>query len=134
MVNYCVLTGCRSRERNPTLHKFPTDPKIRELWTDFVRKVRPCWLGPTQHSYICSEHFEIRYFSNYSKLAKGLSTRLFLTADAVPTVYPVSVVEEFTPLAVGDEVGMSATSTHTASKVRIFCLNEFMIIIDLGII
>ena len=133
MVNYCVLTGRSSRVRNPTLHKFPTDPKIRELWIDFVRKVRPCWLGPTQHSYICSEHFENRYFSNYSKFAKGLSTRLLLTADAVPTVYTASVVEEFAPLAVGKGVGTSATSTHTTSKVRIF-LNEFMIIIDLGII
>ena len=38
------------------LHQWPKDPKFARNWSRFARNTR-MWIGPTQYSLLCSEHF-----------------------------------------------------------------------------
>jgi len=98
MVFKCSAYGCRSgydsqvTDKTVTFHAFPSDPEIRRRWItanprkDFV---------PTQHSRICSLHFqpsdfsEIRTDTNKRRL-KTVSVkrqRRHLNEDAVPSIF-----------------------------------------------
>jgi len=121
MVFKCSAYGCRSgyhsqaSDKTVTFHAFPSDPEIRGRWIranprkDFV---------PTQHSRICSLHFqpsdfsEIRTDTNKRRL-KTVSVkrqRRRLKEDAVPSVFP-NAPEYFTKPACTPRRTTKATSS-----------------------
>ncbi|KAJ8317341.1 hypothetical protein KUTeg_005245 [Tegillarca granosa] len=89
MVKHCVISSClRTRKSGVALHKFPDDNRSKQAWIDFVRIQNPNWDGPTEVSYICSNHFsEDSYGSNYIlKEETGLPCRRRLKEGAIPTM------------------------------------------------
>ena len=59
VVKRCVAAGCsNTTSATVSLHKFPSNPAIRQLWVKAVQKTRAEWKGPSEHSRLCSEHFE----------------------------------------------------------------------------
>ncbi|XP_063834368.1 THAP domain-containing protein 1-like [Ostrinia nubilalis] len=80
MVNCCII-GCKSRserkEPNITFHRFPNEPSLRNKWTECTGRVH--W-HPSQHSRICSRHFESRCFQAKKK-------GIFLRQSAKPTLF-----------------------------------------------
>ena len=77
-----------------SLFSFPKDPVLSKKWTEQVKRTRDKWLGPTKYSFLCSCHFTEDCFQPDVVVAAslGLSKRMKLKSDAIPTVFkrPVS--------------------------------------------
>ena len=89
MVNRCVAAGCSNTPSDRvSLHKFPTDPKLREKWVKQVRRTCVQWTA-TKSSVLCSEHFTEDSFEVDSAITAmfGISKRRRLKPDAVPTIF-----------------------------------------------
>lgn len=86
----CVAAGCSSTHKDGVhLYSFPKDPIGRKKWADQVRRTRDKW-EPTNHSRLCSKHFEDHCFEPYSKLSESLGlskVKSLLKPDAVPTIF-----------------------------------------------
>ncbi|KAL4718703.1 hypothetical protein ACJJTC_011322, partial [Scirpophaga incertulas] len=87
MVNCCVI-GCKSRserkEPNITFHRFPNQPTLRNKWTECTGRVQ--W-HPSQHSRICSRHFESRCFQLKKK-------GTFLRQSVIPTLFLHEIISQ----------------------------------------
>ena len=85
----CIAAGCSSTHKDAVhLCGFPKDPGLRKKWADQVKRTRDKW-DPTNHSRLCSKHFEEHCFENYSKLSESMGLRKvksLLKLDAVPTI------------------------------------------------
>ena len=94
MVNSCVAAGCNKTTRDGVhLFSFPKDLQLRKKWVDQVRRTRDKW-EPTEHSRLCSCHFEESCFEVRSRLAETLDlgkTKVMLKRDAVPTLFDRSM-------------------------------------------
>ena len=89
----CVVAGCsNTTKEGVSLHRFPPDPKYRRIWTASVKLTRAKWSGPTEHSMICSAHFEptYMYFDRGLQSQFGMRFKAKLRPDAVPTIFPLS--------------------------------------------
>ena len=90
MVIRCVVYGC-DNSAGPliSVHWFPKDKKLRQLWVNFVKNTRK-WEAKqvSIHVGVCSAHFEDDCFLNKLQASMGLAQRLLLKKDAVPTIYP----------------------------------------------
>ena len=87
----CVAAGFSSTCKDGLhLYSFPKDPELRKKWGDQVKRTRDKW-EHTDHSYLCSKHFEDDCFQPYSnKLAKSLGegkVRVLLKTGAILTVF-----------------------------------------------
>lgn len=77
----CAAPGCSNRsdrvdpERRVSFHKFPKDPKILKEWMKNIRRV----FKLTQHTRLCSKHFEEWCW-------EGMNKRK-LREEAVPTLF-----------------------------------------------
>ncbi len=72
MVKRCVAAGCSSTTKDGVhLYGFPKDPGLRGKWRDQVKRTRDKW-EPTDHSCVCSKHFEDDCFQPYSKISQSL--------------------------------------------------------------
>ena len=64
---------------------------MRKKWADQVKRTRDKWDGPTDHSVLCSCHFEEHCFEAEVRLAESLGVdskkKPRLKADAVPTLF-----------------------------------------------
>ena len=71
------------------MHTWPVDPAISSQWTKFVQKKRANFTGPTEHSVLCSQHFENQCFDQHheSLLAFGYGKGRKLLPTAVPTIW-----------------------------------------------
>ena len=92
MVQRCVAAGCSNTHKDGfSLFRFPKDPKLRKQWADQVRRTRDKWLGPSEHSVLCSGHFDVSCFEAKAKISESLGLsgkhRLRLKPDAVPTLF-----------------------------------------------
>ena len=90
MVKRCVAAGCSNTySDNVSLFKFPKDPVLRQKWVKNVQRTRAQWSGPSEHSVLCSEHFDSSCFEPDSELASqmGMQKRKRLKDDAVPTLF-----------------------------------------------
>ena len=87
----CVAFGCSNTHKDGVaLFKFPSDPHLLKKWVDQVKRTREKW-EPTEHSVLCSAHFEVSCIEADSILSKspGFAKRKNrLKADAVPTIFP----------------------------------------------
>ena len=93
MVKRCVAAWCSNTySNNVSLFSFPKDPQLRNLWTKQVKRTRDKWMGPTEHSVLCSDHFTPDCFETTPGLMAtlGISHRRskVLKDTAVPTVFP----------------------------------------------
>ena len=101
MPSRCVAAGCSNTTKDGvSLHRFPSDPKYRRIWTTKVKLTRAKWSGPTEHSFLCSAHFEQTCFerglhSQWSVVAErsslpdsssGVSSRMWVRIPAVTLV------------------------------------------------
>ena len=90
MVKRCVAAGCSNTySDNVSLFKFPKDPVLRQKWVKNVQRTRAQWSGPSEHSVLCSEHFDSSCFEPDSELASqmGIQKRKRLKDDAIPTLF-----------------------------------------------
>ena len=54
-----------------------------------VKHTRAKWSGPTEHSMVCSAHFEPTYFDRGLYHQFDLTIKQMLVPDAVPTIFPL---------------------------------------------
>ena len=53
MPSRCIAVGCSNTTNDSvSLHRFPSDPKYRHIWTTKVKLTRAKWSGPTEHSFL----------------------------------------------------------------------------------
>ena len=86
----CVVGGCSDRKTEDiSLHHFPTEQDIREMWIKAVISTRKNWKGPSKDTVVCSDHFEANCFDRSYDLKKsmGLKTRRDLVKGSVPTKF-----------------------------------------------
>ena len=65
-----VAAGCSNTYSNKvSLFKFPKVPVLRQKWVKQVQRTRAEWSGPSDHSVLCSDHFDSSCFEPDTKLA-----------------------------------------------------------------
>ena len=91
MVKRCVAAGCSNTYSDGvSLFHFPKDHARRQQWIKQVQRTRSRWKGPSEHSVLCSDHFNEDCFEPDTAIASSLGLdkpRRRLKADAVPTVF-----------------------------------------------
>ena len=90
MPKRCVAAGCSNTYSDKvSLFKFPKDPVLRQQWVKQVQRTRAEWSGPSEHSVLCSDHFDSSCIEPDTKLASqmGLQKRTRLKEGAVPTIF-----------------------------------------------
>ena len=86
MPSRCVAAGCSNTTKDGvSLHRFPSDPKYRRIWTTKVKLTRAKRSGPTEHSFLRSACFERGLHSQF-----GMAYKAMLLPDAIPTIFPLS--------------------------------------------
>ena len=127
MVKNCVAV---TYGHSVSLFKFPKDRALRQKWIRNVQKTIANWDGPSEHSVLCSQHFESSCFEVDSELAAqmGIQKRRRLKPDAVPTVFdrpaiqlPSSAQPEPGPSRVSrkrSSTGSSSFADTTTKKIR----------------
>ncbi|KAK6299979.1 hypothetical protein J4Q44_G00300120 [Coregonus suidteri] len=80
---HCVVTGCHSV--NLTLHYFPNNEDIRQQWLLFVSggQAAPKIMILSR---VYSAHFQRSCFINWGEHSMGLTRKLILKTDAVPSL------------------------------------------------
>ena len=83
----CVAAGCSLTHKDGVhLYGFPKDPALRKQWAMQVKRTRDK-REPTDHSRLCSKHFEEHSYSQLS-MSLGLGkVKALLKADAIPTLF-----------------------------------------------
>ena len=116
----CVAFGCGNTAKDGvSLFSFPKDPVLSKKWTEQGKRTRDEWLGPTKYSFLCSCHFTEDCFQPDVVVAAslGLSKRMKLKSDAIPTVFKRPVSEYQTKEASHLKKSKS-TSRHERYKRR----------------
>ena len=91
MPSRCVAAGCSNTTKDGvSLHRFPSDPKYRRIWTTKVKLTRAKWSGPTEHSFLCSTHFAQTCFERGLHSQFGMAYKAMLLPDAIPMIFPLS--------------------------------------------
>ena len=63
MPTLCVIAGCSSTlSVGVSLHRFPKDETLQQIWATKLRLARATWFGPSPTSVICSDHFTAEDF------------------------------------------------------------------------
>ena len=120
----CVAAGCSSTHKDGVhLYGFPKDSGLRKKWADQVRRTRDKW-EPTDHSRLCSKHFEEHCFEIYSKLSESLGlgkVKSLLKPDAVPTIFerPSSAKRKASSLPTGEPVKRRRTAYDKRERARV---------------
>ena len=94
MPNKCCAISCKSgyatnNNNNISLHKFPSDPDLRQQWMNCLHREN---FIPSKNAHLCSKHFRPSDFVNdrtdsnhYRNRGQLIRKRLKLTA--VPSVF-----------------------------------------------
>ena len=128
MVKRCVAAGCSNTySDNVSLFKFPKDPILRQKWVKNVQRTRAQWSGPSEHSVLCSQHFDNSCFEPDSELASqmGIQKRRRLKDGAVPTLFekpvapvPESLLSEAVPSSLSRKRASSSSSLADAGSSK----------------
>ena len=88
MPSRCVAASCGNGPMKGavSLQRWPTDGAAASVWRHFVDTKRSQW-KPSRESTLCSVHFELSCFTNYTEFTLGNARRLLLKAGAVPTIH-----------------------------------------------
>jgi hypothetical protein len=92
MPDRCVAANCSNtpKPNAVVLYAFPSAEKrksVRQKWINFVRVRRANFSKATPSSMLCSEHFLSNDFTNKLEFDAGANHRLYLHAEAFPTVH-----------------------------------------------
>ena len=89
MPRVCIIGGCSSTHSDGVnLHFWPKNEKLARKWDRFARIKRADWTkGKPGSSTICGLHFTPSDYDGYGQWKAGLSSRLVLRKDAVPSVH-----------------------------------------------
>ena len=102
MVQRCVAAGCSSTHKEGvSLYSFPKDAGLRKKRAEQVKRTRDKW-EPTEHSRLCSLHFEDYCFQLDCKLhaSMGLGKKkTSLKPGAVPTIFEKPALKRKIPLS-----------------------------------
>ena len=90
MPSRCVAAGCSNTKDGVSLHRFPSDPKYRCIWTTKVKLTRVKWSRPTEHTFLCSAHFEQTCFERGLHSQFSMAYKAMLLPDAIPMIFPLS--------------------------------------------
>ena len=91
----CVAANCKNKSsttKKISVHHFPDDTKYKSLWTKFVQRKRK-WVGPSEHSVLCSKHFRKSDYEDYLEYSMGFRKCPTLKKSAIPSVYDSEVEE-----------------------------------------
>ena len=70
MVKNSVAANCSNTYgHGVSLFKFPKDRALCQIWIKNIQKTRANWDDPSEHSVLCSQHFESSCFEVDSELA-----------------------------------------------------------------
>ena len=111
MVNSCVAAGCSNTPSDcVSLFKFPSDATVRRQWEKQVQQTRAQW-KVTDHSYLCSDHFNEDCFEVDSTLASqfGIKKRR-------PGVVPTIFLRQLSELVHEDQPSTSQALKKTADS------------------
>ena len=73
MVKRCVAAGCSNTYSDgDNLFHFPKDHARWQQWIKQVQRTRPQWKGPSEHSVLCSDHFNEDCFKPDTAIASSL--------------------------------------------------------------
>ena len=89
MPKRCVAAGCSNTYSDKvSLFKFPEDPVLRQKRVKQVQRTRAEWPDLSEHSVLCSDHFDSSCTEPDIKLASqmGMQKRIRLKEGAVPTI------------------------------------------------
>lgn len=79
----CFVVGCKNQHRS--LYRTPASEVLRAEWIKFIYDGKvPATVN--KHLYVCAHHFEPFYFHNLGQYKVGLSRKLFIKEQAVPTL------------------------------------------------
>lgn len=131
MVCRCVAAGCNKTHKDDgvSLYLFPKDVALRKKWADQVKRTRDKW-EPTEHSVLCSDHFEDSCFEQDCKLsiAMGLGKRKpRLKADAIPTLFdkPESLKRSLVPAEDAQPKKKARSAYEKRERARVCLLNSY---------
>ena len=126
---FCVAGGpnqksCTNNGDTPgiSMHRFPTDPAVRQQWVKFVKRHRADF-NPAEYSnriYLCSAHFEPHCFSkrfaNTLETFDNDRTKRFLSRGSVPTID-----------VQGAQTFCSSTYKISAKERRLVSINRLLV-------
>lgn len=85
---HCIIQGChRLKDEKVSYFSLPKKSFYRKAWIKFIQEGQKFAdnSGKTIF-YLCSKHFTLKDFSNHGMYQMGLTSRLRLTVDAVPSI------------------------------------------------
>ncbi|XP_072172561.1 THAP domain-containing protein 10-like [Diadema setosum] len=87
MPRRCIVAGCsKTAKDGVSLHTFPSDEKLRRIWTARVKLTRVDWNGPSRSSLVCSAHFTDDSFEEGLHQQFQIERLRRLKADALPVI------------------------------------------------
>ena len=115
-----------SGKSSASLHKFPSDEKVRKIWIGKIR--RKNWT-PSQHSRLCSQHFTHDCFEQdlvAMQYAGWKPKRLSLKAGAIPIIFDYEAKGKTTKRASSGSTGKTrrrgAYEKRRRTEVSEICL------------
>ena len=120
-----MAMGCSNTHKDGvSLFKFPGNPQLRKKWVEQVKRLRDKW-EPTEHSVLCSAHFDISCFEADSVISQtpGFEKRkVRLKAGAIPTLFR-------RPKKPGDKLQLpppKRTAYEKRQRARVGCVNQLV--------
>ena len=123
---YCVAgapnnISCTNNSETPgiSMHNFPSDPKTRKLWTQFVRRHRKDFKPtekPKTPSVLCSVHFAPECFNQRLDLVGVNSSDLAKSRRLVPGSFPTI-----------DAVAQAETEPSSREKRKVSLLSTVVV-------
>ena len=90
MPSRCIVAACsKSTKDGVSLHSHKIQ-NTDEFGTAAVKHTSAKWSGPTEHSTVCSAHFEPTCFDRGHYHQFDLTIKQMLLPDAVPIIFPLS--------------------------------------------
>ncbi|XP_063751869.1 THAP domain-containing protein 10-like [Eleginops maclovinus] len=137
MPERCVAAYCsNTRENGFTLHRFPKDPALCELWTQQVCRTRAGPKGtvwkPSSSSVLCSAHFEEECYDSIPALKEqlGIDVRLkkVLLPNSVPRIFHRGTSSRLAPGANGDVKSRRSHALEKRQRLEVLqeCQSEYV--------
>ena len=82
----CVVMFCdKTNADGVSMHKFPTEEKVRRQWVSFVRQKRDTDSWKQGSGHICSDHFTPEDYHDYGMKVAGYASKMLLKKNAIPS-------------------------------------------------
>ncbi len=122
----CSAGGCSNKPADGfILHRFPSEPHLREQWISFLRKTRIWNHDPSRSSCLCSAHFKEDDYEHPCSVGveMGFLSKKRLKKGAVPQIFTVNnakLLEQEKRMSQGKKL-----STHKRARKVVSTLNCF---------